>query len=54
MAKIPWNKKGDPLMAYGKTYFATTTGVPEEVKPVNPVEELDSTYRSLQNITGIG
>ena len=43
MAKILWNKQGDPLMAYGKTYFATTTGAPEEVKPVKPVEELDST-----------
>jgi len=26
MAKILWNKKGHPLLAYGKTYFATTTG----------------------------
>src|SRR3989339_2224685 len=43
MAKILWNKQGDPLMAYGKTYFATTAGSPEEVKPVKPVEELDST-----------
>ena len=46
MAKILWNKQGDPLMAYGKTYFASTTGAPEEeksVKPVKPVEELDST-----------
>ncbi|MCK9212364.1 MAG: hypothetical protein WC699_13195 [Bacteroidales bacterium] len=43
MAKILWNKQGDPLMAYGKTYFATTTGAPKEVEPVKPVEELDST-----------
>jgi hypothetical protein len=43
MAKILWNKQGDPLLAYGKTYFATTTGAPKEVKPVKPVGELDST-----------
>jgi len=28
MAKILFNKEGDPLMAFGHTYFATTTGAP--------------------------
>jgi hypothetical protein len=41
MTKILWNNEGNPLMAYGKTYFATTTGSPEPVKPAKTIEELD-------------
>jgi hypothetical protein len=52
MAEILWNKAGDPLMAFGRTYFASTTGAPEIhdagvaeklIKPFKPIEELDNT-----------
>ncbi|MFA6128790.1 MAG: hypothetical protein WC699_15935 [Bacteroidales bacterium] len=58
MAEILFNGAGDPLLAFGKTYFASTTGAPgvgspvkavkpglpvSPVKPVKPMEELDET-----------
>ena len=47
MAEILFNKEGNPLMAFGKTFFADTVGSPrndtEIIKPVKPIEELDQT-----------
>ncbi len=43
MAEILFNGEGVPLMAFGKTYFATTTGSPEIIRPSRAVEELDQT-----------
>jgi hypothetical protein len=43
MAEILFNGEGVPLMAFGKTYFATTTGSPQVIRPSRSVEELDST-----------
>ena len=43
MTKILWNGEGVPLMAYGKTYFASTTGSPEIVKTSKTIVELDET-----------
>ena len=44
MADILFNKSGDPLLAYGKSYQATTTGVPaDKIKntqqPKDPLED---------------
>lgn len=45
MTKILFNEQGTPLMAYCKTFFATTTGVPAnpKLKKNLIVEELDDT-----------
>lgn len=43
MVKILFNQSGDPLMAYGEKFFATTTGAPAPVKPLKPIQELDFT-----------
>ncbi len=43
MVKILFNKAGDPLMAYGEKFFASSVGAPEEVKPLKQVKELDFT-----------
>jgi len=43
MTKIQFNNDGVPLMAYGKTFFATTTGAPAPPKVNRTVQELDET-----------
>ncbi len=43
MTKIQFNNDGVPLMAYGKTFFATTTGAPAPPKVNRTVQELDDT-----------
>ncbi|MCX5841980.1 MAG: hypothetical protein NTY16_11145 [Deltaproteobacteria bacterium] len=43
MAEILWSNKGVPLMAFGKSYFASTTGSPEVVKPAKTIKELTET-----------
>ena len=47
MTKILWNNEGNPLMTYSKTYFATTTGSPEPVKPAKTIEELAHESQSI-------
>ena len=44
MANILYNKSGDPLMVYSKSYQANTTGTPTEklkntAQPKNPLED---------------
>jgi hypothetical protein len=44
MTDIIFSKEGIPLLAYGTTYYATTTGTPQEklkqtVQPKNPDED---------------
>ncbi len=43
MAEILFNADGVPLMAFGKTYFATTTGGPEIIRRSGTVTDLDQT-----------
>jgi hypothetical protein len=42
MADILFNKSGVPLIAYGKSYQATTTGTPAEKPKNHPLPDLDA------------
>lgn len=43
--QILTSKDGTPLMAFGKTFFATTTGAPDPVKSSKQIEKVDDTVR---------
>lgn len=46
MADVIFNDKGVPMMAYGKTFFASTTGAPEPAKnPAQPFPVIDDNIR---------
>jgi len=42
MADILFNKSGVPLITYGKSYQATTTGTPAEKPKNHPLPYLDA------------
>jgi len=42
MADILFNKSGVPLIAYGKSYQATTTGTPAEKPKNHPLPDPDA------------
>ena len=42
MADILFNKSGIPLIAYGKSYQATTTGIPAEKPKNHPLPDTDA------------
>jgi len=47
MADILFNKSGVPLIAYGKSYQATTTGTPAEKPKNHPLPDPDAGKKSL-------
>lgn len=49
MTKILYNAKGVPLMAYGRTFFASTTGAPS-----NPVTKKNLTVEELDDTVNVG
>ena len=44
-ADILYSNNGTPLMAYGKTFFATTTGAPEEIKTSTSVQKTEDAVK---------
>lgn len=42
-ATVIYNDQGVPLMAYGKNYFASTTGIPEKTKYTEQIQDVDNT-----------
>lgn len=41
--RVIFNDEGVPLMAYGQTFFASTTGAPDPIKSSKQIEKVDDT-----------